>query len=39
MLVLKLNNPDAISAKVADWYKRFGVNQTFTHLKLGGEPK
>ena len=26
-------------AAAIDWYKRFGVNQTFTHLKLGGEPK
>ena len=22
-----------------DWNKRFGIQQTFTHLKLGGEQK
>jgi UDP-glucose 4-epimerase len=24
-------------AAAIDWYKRFGIQQTFTHLKLGGE--
>jgi UDP-glucose 4-epimerase len=26
-------------AAAIDWYKRFGVQQTFTHLKLGGEKR
>jgi UDP-glucose 4-epimerase len=26
-------------AAAIDWYKRFGIHQTFTHLKLGEEKK
>src|SRR4029078_9599977 len=28
---------EPVVAAAIDWYKRFGIHQTFTHLKLGEE--